>query len=305
MPVVLMNHDGSRNKDILQSFGRDPVNVVFGRFTFSAAYVKGGESIAADLGDDYFPVNLKPEDILFGPVGGYFPRYNETTGKVLLVGPGAMEQAFIACKGCANGTNHEDADQAAEPTNGHAVAALAAVAAGAWAHGAITEPDHPRSVCITIANDSGGPLDLFEGVSTFTVTGHRNGILQTELITVTNDAASKAMATGKYRYKYGLLPFDDITDITLDNVPADGIKIGAGLGPYFGLNFLPEAVDALHLNINNVAVSGAAKLNTARGTVNVGAIADGQHVTVKYFADEVLPGSDLGVLAFPFVAIGR
>jgi len=132
-------------------------------------------------------------------------------------------------KGGAN-TNHENIDSDSEVTNGHAVAALAAVADGAWTHGALTNPDQARNICISIQNDSGGSLNLYEGVMTFTITGTFKGAVQTETITFTSTAGNKALATAKWRDKYGLKPFDTVTDITVDHVPDDGLKISAGLG---------------------------------------------------------------------------
>ena len=187
-------------------------------------------------------------------------------------------------KGSAN-TDSENADSAAEPTNGHLVAALTAVAAGAWTCPAITNPDIARNVCITVQNASGGALDLYEGISTFIVIGTRRGRVQTESITITSTAGNKAVANTKFRYKYGLLPFDTVTSVTVDNEPADVLKIGVGIGSKLGLPSnlaTPSELDIVKLTKNAAHLSPVDILHVANVSINFGTLADADDITVHY-----------------------
>ena len=165
----------------------------------------------------------------------------------------------------------------AEPTNGHAVAAYAAVAEAAWTRGTITIPDMGRNVAIVVQNDSGGSLNLYEGVSTFTVTGTWRGAAQTEEITFTSTAENKAVANGKWRAKYGVKPFDTVTNITVDNVPDNDLKIGAGLVPKLVAYRLatPAEADVTKITKNAANLATTSIVDTTNMTINLGALADG------------------------------
>lgn len=159
------------------------------------------------------------------------------------------------------------------------------MAAGAWAVGAITSPDIGRNMCITIQNDTGGALNLFEGVMTFTITGTYKGAAQTDTITFTSTVGNKAVAAARFRYKYGVKPFDTVTAVTLNNVPDNDVKIGAGLGSKVGLyNTLATPVEAdvikITKNAANLAPTGI--VDTTNGTVNLGALADNNDFSINY-----------------------
>lgn len=217
-------------------------------------------------------------------------------------------------KGSAN-TDSENADAAALPTNGAYVSAVVAVAAGAWTVGAITNPDVQRNVCIVVQNDSGGALNLFEGVTTFTVTGTKNGAIVIDTITFTSNAGNKSVADTKFRYKYGTQPFDTITGVTIANVPADGLKIGVGLGSKIGILkplYTPAAADVVKLTKNGADLSPTGIVDFANATrgVNFGTLANGDDISISYKTKaytgltEVPNGTDLSAVTIRYEAIG-
>ena len=214
------------------------------------------------------------------------PTVTPTSGTTLLSYSGAD------IKGSAN-TDSENADAGAAPTNAGVISPATAVAIGVWAHGGITDPDRGRNIGIVITNDSGGPLNLFEGAMTFAVTGFYRGVAQNENIIFTSTAGNKALATANFRFKYGVKPFDQITDITLDNVPDDGLKLGACPGSKIALpsNLTTPAeadVKKITKNVADLATTGI--VDTTNMTVNLGALADGDDFTIVYSGITVLTG---------------
>jgi hypothetical protein len=101
-----------------------------------------------------------------------------------------------------------------------------------------------RGIEIAIQNATGGALDLFEGVTTFTITGTFRGNAQVELLTFTSTAGNKSVGAAKFRYKLGTKPFDTITSITYDNSPAGALNCFVGLGNVFGLSNPLKTPDA-------------------------------------------------------------
>jgi hypothetical protein len=179
-------------------------------------------------------------------------------------------------------TDSANADQASATLNGTVVAAAAAVALGNWTHGALTNPTVPRNVCITIENPTGGPLDLFEGVMTFHVVGtDAMGSAQTEDITLTSDLGNKTVATTKFRYVFGSKAWKTVTDITLDNKPADDFTIAAGIGSKISLLTplrTPAEADILRATINVTNFNFSSKYDSANNTINFGSLSDGDDV---------------------------
>lgn len=292
------------------SFGN--VKGAIADITFDSSYPTGGESLtAAMLGLNV--INA----IIANPTGIYLPQYDYSNKKLKAYGGvvSAEKDTYSVSdlKGSAN-TDSANADQAAAPTNGTAVAAAAAVAAGAWTHGAITNPDIARNVCITILNDSGDALNLYEGAMKFTVTGTFNGVAQTEDITLTSTAGNKAVANSKYRYVYGSKPFTTVTNIVVDHVPDDGIKIAAGLGSKLGLpNTLktPVEADVISISKNAAYLAVTGLVDTTNNTLNAGALTDGDDIEVVYeFAShtshtvEVANTANLSTVTTKVVAYG-
>jgi hypothetical protein len=335
----------------LHTFGGNGYRLMFGEMQMSSAYPTGGEDIS-DL-DDWFK---EIKGFYACPTGGYQFEWDSTNKKVKVLSVAAHTHAVALDTGAtaataasshvtqwnshtlvdikgAISTDSANEDAEAEPTNGHAVGAFAAVAAGAWAHGALTQPDVGRCVGIVIANDSGGALNLFEGAMKFTVTGTYKGAAQTDEITITSTGANKEVATGKYRYKFGVKPFDTITDCTLDNKPDDGLKIGIGLCSRVGLpNAIAAVADVTKCTVNSANYVLTDKVSVTNGTVDLGTIADNTDVSIVYkgivaaksdhthgpgtladaasggataAAAEVANGTDLGALtAVEFIAWG-
>lgn len=283
------------------------VDVVIG------TYATGGVSVtAAMLGLTI--LNL----VLPSPAAGYVFEYDHDNQKLKAFAAALATYlttlAYSDIKGSAN-TDGENADQASEPTNGSAVAAQAAVADAAWTHGALTSPDIGRNVCITIENDSGGSLNLYEGAMAFTVTGKYKGADQEDTITITSSSENKAVANTKFRFKYGVKPFDTVTNITLDNVPDDGLKISTGLGSKVGLPVdlrTPAEADVKKITKNAANLAPTGIVDTTNMTVNLGTLADNDDFTIVYdglrpvldLATEVANEANLSGVTVHMLAVG-
>lgn len=190
--------------------------------------------------------------------------------------PSVMGQTIIINPQASANTDSENADAGSESANGHALAALSTVAASAWTAGAFTQMGWARNICISIQNDSGGPLNLYEGAMAFAVVGTFRGAAQTETITFTSTAGNKAVATAKWRVKYGTKPFDTVTGITVDHVPADGFKISAGPGSRFALMHTlktPAEADVIKYLKNDVVTSVSGKVDATNSTVLLDTVA--------------------------------
>jgi hypothetical protein len=200
-------------------------------------------------------------------------------------------------KGSAN-TDSENVDAAAGVTNGALISTSAAVStlvAGALL--IALQPDVARNVVIQIENTTGGALNLFEGVSSIAVVGTFRGAAQTETITITSTAGNKSVAAAKFRYKYGVKPFDTITSITITNLPAATLNIAAGIGSQLGLPtplLTPAEADVLKITKTGADLSPSGLVSTTNQTVNLGTLADGNDVSIEYRAGgAAATGSDL------------
>ena len=201
-----------------------------------------------------------------------------------------LSDSFVLAA-CAN-TDSENADAASEPDAGHASAAFSTVAAGAFAVGAITAHAPIRNVCITLKNDSGNPLNLYAGVMTFTVTGtDYAGATKTEAITFTSNGGNKAIADGKFRYKYGVKAFKTITACTVDNICDNGLKIAVGLGSKVYLENVPinGVSGILDAWIGTTALVPASVYNATYQTIACGTVASASQGTVQYQTAEAEP----------------
>lgn len=155
----------------------------------------------------------------------------------------------------------------------------------------IAQPDVARAVGISIINDSGGPLDMYVGTTTFTITGTFRGQAQVEqAVAVVLDAA-KTVADGKFRWLRTTKPFDTIASITMNHSadwPAT-LKVAVGPSSQLGLPVAPAnnaASDFVKLTVNgaNMEVVSEGVYSTIYGTLDVGTTADGADVGVVYNA---------------------
>lgn len=306
---------GHRN---LRAMGDKPSLIMTGSFAFDSSYPTNGESF--DL-SAYMPKGVI--GVMFEPQDGYIFRYDATNKKVLAYEPlttptGTVSQptfsgtvtqpTFTASNitaksvsldcgstACSN-TDSENSDSASDITSADAVATYSAVADAAWSVGAITNPTVPRNIAITIRNDSGGPLNLYEGVMTFTVTGtDYKGEALTEDITFTSEAGNKAVATANYRFKFGNKAFATVTDITLDNVPDNDLDIGVGFGgkiSFLGELTTPDTGDVLQIIEDGTVVADpSSNIDTTNMTYNFDAIAADKVVSMTYLVTNGATGT--------------
>jgi hypothetical protein len=282
-----------------------------------SAYATGGYAFDTEA---LFGIHY-PEIVLAPPVSGIIFGFNATSKKLLAYRSGiAVQQVYHKALGSAN-TDAEIADGAGLPTNGAAVVSAVTQADVVTALGVLSvaaSPDISRNVCFCVTNDSGGALNLYVGAVSIVVTGTYKGAAQTETITITVTNAQKAIANGKFRYKYGLKPFTTITAITQPgyavNKMANGLKISVGLGSKIALlNTLatPAAADIFHADIKGTAYDASAKVDLTYNTVNLGALTDNDDFTIEYLAAgvagsaEVPNGQDLSALtSVPVMIIG-
>jgi len=277
------------------------------KINFGSSYISGGERLTASS------VGLTSFEsvIIAGVSGGYlFEPIINSTGEYALIkvitggGSGGSEVVVYSgadIKGSAN-TNSENVDAAANPTNGALLKALDTFTNYAGTIVPTINPDRSRNIAIVINNDSGGPLDLFEGVTTFTITGTYRGAAQVEQITFTSTAGNKTIANTQFRYKYGVKPFTTVTNVTYDNAPAGGLKASLGIGSLIGLPSLlktPAEADVTNITKNGAFVPVAGLVSTTNNTVNLDTLSDGDDFEITYntaSGGEVANGTDLSTL---------
>lgn len=295
--------------------------------------VKGAEAVNGKFRERVYDVTfdtsytdyvLAAKDVGFGTdifglidVGGntagaaYRADWNVSAGRLELRGGGSGATTYTPGGGDLLGATNPagtegNADQAAAPVNSAALLAADTFTNFAGTMTPTANPDVPRNVVITIENDSGGPLNLFEGVTTFLITGTRNGIAQTESVTLTSTAGNKAVANTKFRYVQGVKPFSTVTSVAITNAPAGGLKGSLGVGTRLGL---PSALatgtytDVTQITVNAASITPSATTTSAGGVdttnnaVNTGTTADGNDVSITYNSTgEVATGMDLSAV---------
>lgn len=205
--------------------------------------------------------------------------------------------------GAADVADSMTADQAVAPVNAGRIDTAAAVAAGAWTYTENNEIDFPRNVAIVITNDSGGPLSMEEGVFSATVTGFFRGVAQTDVITHTFGAGDKTIATANFRWKFGVKPFEKITDVVVAGLTANqnGLKLGVGLGRLIGVP--ANTANELVADFVKVVKAGANVVPTAYSTANktldLGAIADNDDFDIWYKTASVANYTPAGTNSAP------
>lgn len=281
---------------------------------FDSSYPTGGEPIspselglvgivgAIDLnsgtgdGGYRFKYDLANNKLLAFRVAGFTPAgsiaVSMTDGsRINTYAPGGGD-----LKGATNPAGTEgNADQAAAPVNGALLLAEDTFTNFAGTMTPTVQPDVPRNIVITIDNDSGGALDLFEGTTTFAITGtDKAGAALTENVTLVSTAGNKSVANTKFRYVQGVKPFATVTSVAITNAPAGTLKASLGVGTRIGL---PTALDAgvladvidITVSAARVAptatVANAGGVDTTNNAINTGTTADGFDLGVIYKED--------------------
>ena len=207
-----------------------------------------------------------------------------------------------------------NADQAAPPDDHDVICAAATQTDIATALGVLTiaaQPTETSRMCFCVTNDSGGPLNLYEGTTTILVEGTYDGGNQYEEIEITSDVGNKEVANGKHRYIFGAKPFSTITSITQPDYATDAmagnLKISVAPGSLLGLPFPIEATgDVIRVTVKGAAISLAGAVSVANQTVKVGDLVDNDDVSITFRSTgEVAEGTDLsGITGVSFVALG-
>lgn len=281
--------------------------------TFDSSYVTGGEAF-----DPEALFGIRDVDMcLINPAKGRQFVYDSSNKKILAYGNFAIaQQAFLDLRGSAN-TDALIADGGALPTNGAMIVAAVTQADVTTATGVLTvaaSPDVARNLCVCVTNDSGGALNLYVGSTTIRIVGTYKGAAQTEDILVTVTNAQKSVANGKFRYVYGLKPFDTVTAVTQPGYVADAmaaaLKISVGLGSKVALyNGLATGVEAdiLKITKNYTDLAPTALADLTYNTVNLGAVSDNGDAVITYKTkamtlEEVASGTDLsGITTYAFI----
>ncbi|MFH1107737.1 MAG: hypothetical protein V1790_00860 [Planctomycetota bacterium] len=284
-----------------------------GKITGPASYTTGGETFAAGdvaLGEiEYFaPTFIQTAtamvmcvyDYTNARLQAFWTKTLTPAGSVAITMTDGSTVVSYApgggdLKGATNPAGTEgNADQAAAPVNHNLLAAQVLVSGGNTIT-ATVNPDVPRNVMITVVNDSGGPLDLYEGATSWLITGTDIlGATLTETVTLTSTAGNKAVADTKFRYVQGVKPFATVRDAICTNPPAATLKWALGIGTRLGL---PRALDSAAVaDVLDITVSAARVAPTATTTaaggvdttnnaVNTGTTADGNDVGIIYKTD--------------------
>lgn len=279
---------------------------------FDSSYDADGETVSSTT------ANIRADDVVgVSDIGGdaeaalYTFKYNHLTNKLLAFRNQAGQIIPYApgggdIKGSTNLAGTEgDADQNATAVNGALLLAKATFTALAGTMTPTVQPDVPRNIVIQIENDSGGALDLFEGTTTFLITGtDANGAAQTESVTLVSTSGNKSVANTKFRFIQGSKAFRTVTSVAITNAPAGGLKGSLGIGSRLGLpapleTAVHTSVLSLTVNAARVAtgatVANAGGVDTTNNTINAGTLANGDDVGVifKAAAQQVQTGTDL------------
>ena len=233
----------------------------------------------------------------------------DTTNKKLMLAQGGGQQEYVPgggdIKGATNPAGTEgNADQNAAPVNSQLLLAETSFTTLAGTMTPTAQPDLPRNIMITIRNNSGGSLDLFQGTTTFLITGTDvNGAALTESVTLVSTSGNKAVANTKYRYVQGVKAFKTVTSDAITNAPAGGLLGSLGVGTRIGLPSplqTPAVADVKQITVNaapvtpSATVANAGGVDTTNNTVNAGTLADGADVAITFQASSnVATGMDL------------
>ena len=206
---------------------------------FDASYPVGGES--------FIEVSRLFRDLRSVLINGKAPlffEYDPDEDKVKATyGSGIHDYVIVDILG-SEVTSAPNADEDTGPPNEAKIVGKITQTNLATALGVMTiaaQPDAPRNVGISIDNDSGGALDLYQGATTFRVVGTFLGAAQTEDIVLTSNAGNKSVANGKHRYisaakfkskSENLLDFPTIGGVDYLYIGSSNIKSFSGLSRF-------------------------------------------------------------------------
>lgn len=276
--------------------------------TLDSAYPAGGYAIdPTRLGLSHI-MGLVP--IGANAIGAVLQPMWDTVNKKLVISAGGGGLVTYVpgggdIKGSEN-TNSVDTDQAAKPTNADYIDTLHAVAAGAWAYSEDLEPDVARNVVILLKADAGG--STVPATLSFLVTGTFRGEAQSD--TITFSFADTTLAASQHRYKYGVKPFDTITNVVPTGITAgqNDLLIGVGLGSLLGLPQDPATgtdADMIKITKNGADLAVAGLTSFTNNTVNLGSMADAADVSIQYIASgQAIGGQALTGAVIRAMAIG-
>lgn len=278
--------------------------------TFDDDYQEGGYSITgSDAGVGTFIYGA--EEVASNSVGSlYRVQYNPDTYKLQVLGLTTHSENYTtSLDGSDNLAGTEgNADQAAGPTNFDLL--FAGDDFGNLTDGEITpidSPDVPRNVVITIENGTLGALDLFEGITTFLITGTDvNDAALTESVTLTSTVLNQAVAASKFRFIQGVKAFKTITNIVVTNLPDDDLTVYVGPGSRIGIPTplqTPSYQDVTSLTVDATPVTpsdtttDAGGIDVTNNTVNVGDVSDTDELVIDYNPSaEVVDGTNLSAV---------
>lgn len=280
--------------------------------TFDSSYASGGEALAAaNVGLKH----LLGVQFLGGNAAalGYVPYFDSANNKVVMLRSGALTPtdskllySYTAAEvlgADADVANSDTVDQASGMTNDDVIDTYAVAAA--WTYTENLEIDHPRNVSISLQGAAANN-QFKDGDTVFTITGFFRGAAQTDVITFSLTGGNRVVANGKFRWLYGVKPFDRITGVVAAGLEgnADDAKIGVGVGRLFGMPVNTNAGvegDIEKVVVEGVDVAAATYVyNDTNKTLDLGAFTAADSFLVQYFIDNSIPNAAAAaVLAEP------
>lgn len=293
------------NSIVLPPFRMTPLDI-----TFDSSYATSGETLGD--GASGVPSALVEGFIPWGgnaAAFGYEIGFIPSTKKLIAYisgTAGVQTYSGVDLKGATNLAGTEGAaDQNATAVNG---ALLYAGDTFTTLAGTITvtrSPDIARNVVIQVQNTTGGALNLYEGTTTYTITGTDiNGIAQTETVVWVSTSGNKSVAASKFRFVQGSKAFATVTTVTWDNAAAGDLTVMVGVGTRMGL---PQALataaytDVTDLNVTaaylapSATAASAGGIDTTNNTFNSDTTANNWDFTIVYnaAARQVVSGTSL------------
>lgn len=295
-----------------------PLDIVF-----DSSYASGGEVLGDGTSGvpSALVVGFQDWGIGTAAAAGYNIRFNTATGKLVAYksGTGAAQvHSGADLKGATNLAGTEGAaDQNATAVSGGLLYSGDTFTNLAGTLTPTRSPDIARNIVIQVENGTGGALNLYEGTTTYTITGTDiNGNAQTETVAWVSTAGNKSIAASKFRYKQGTKAFATVTTVTWDNAPAGGLTLELGIGTRIGLpaalatgtytDVTDLTVSAAYLAPSATAAS-AGGIDTTNNTFNSDTTANNWDFIITYNAigAQVTSGVDLSGVTIRGALISR